>query len=289
MNHFEMHPLPSEEGVYEDEEAVEELLEEIAQESPDLAREWEERIEREELSPQEARKRLGEVRAKRAQALALLEKDTLAGEHEQEWRHEWFHIPTENIQEFLDQAQEEGAYLGRGKVAEVRSLPGEEKLCVKFVHNEETYALPSQRSLVEEARFLKRLAHIQTGVRVPDVHLAFAQGRPLLFMERLPALSIQQLEEGMREMDTSRIDTDAFEKALLAFLKEMHREGVIHHDLHEGNILIDIETGLPYVVDFGKAEDTSLLLSEEREEKEENDRKRARYSVRTLRKLLEKK
>ncbi len=33
----------------------------------------------------------------------------------------------------------------------------------------------------------------------------------------------------------------------------MHEKGIHHRDAHDGNIMIDRETGAPYVIDFGNA------------------------------------
>ncbi|MCX6716686.1 MAG: phosphotransferase [Candidatus Taylorbacteria bacterium] len=75
----------------------------------------------------------------------------------------------------------------------------------------------------------------------------------ILAMERLNAVSIKEVLEGDKELPES-FDINKFFLALRTYLyKIMHNKGIHHRDLHEGNIMIDIESGKPCIIDFGKS------------------------------------
>ncbi len=48
-------------------------------------------------------------------------------------------------------------------------------------------------------------------------------------------------------------DLASFRNDLVDFVQKIHEAGIYHRDLHEGNIMIDKETGEIYVIDFGAA------------------------------------
>jgi len=165
--------------------------------------------------------------------------------------------------------------IGFGNTAEVHFLDENSEHCFKII-SETTKHSTILRSkerprgqkchpLPKEARFLDELQDIHSTVRVPVPFYTivresvdeegddYKQEKISIFaMERLNAVSVNDVIEGLKPMPKA-FRTEVFFKELRSFFEVMHRKGVHHRDAHEGNIMIDIETGMPYVVDFGLA------------------------------------
>lgn len=165
--------------------------------------------------------------------------------------------------------------IGFGNTAEVHFLDDNNEHCFKIISETTKHStiLKSKdrpqgqkcHPLPREARFLDELQDIHPRVRVPeplytivresvdDDDENYKQEKISIFaMERLNAVSVNDVIEGLKPMpEAFRIEV--FFKELRDFFETMHRRGVHHRDAHEGNIMIDVETGLPYVIDFGLA------------------------------------
>jgi len=98
------------------------------------------------------------------------------------------------------------------------------------------------------------------GVRVPGVRF-FVKNQSVraIAMERIDGVSIKDVLEGKASLP-STFNSVRFFASLRSFLNAMHEHGYYHRDLHGGNVLIDNQTGMPYVIDFGHATHT---ISEE--------------------------
>ncbi|MFA5934763.1 MAG: AarF/UbiB family protein [Candidatus Paceibacterota bacterium] len=146
--------------------------------------------------------------------------------------------------------------LGEGMTAEVCFLASNDKLCLKIYKREvEMVEGIYFLSPADELFIQNKVRSINCGVRVPKVYCAFKDnetedGLQYILMERLNAVSIDDVFTG-REKLPEAFDFDKFSVALKKFLEEMHGFDVYHRDLHEGNIMIDKVTGMPYVIDFG--------------------------------------
>jgi serine/threonine protein kinase len=154
--------------------------------------------------------------------------------------------------------------LGEGQTAEVHALESDEDLCCKIINIAEGTAEVPFNPPALEMRFLAKLTGL-TDARVPKPHCAvscdsqvirealdFKFGMKLLFMEKLNAVSVRDVLR-KREKMPAGFDYPTFFSKLSAFLEKMHDLRVYHRDLHDGNIMIDRETGEPYVIDFGSA------------------------------------
>lgn len=154
--------------------------------------------------------------------------------------------------------------LGDGQTAEVHSLESNENLCCKIINIAEGTDEVPFNSPAQEMHFLSTLSDL-TVARVPKPHCAvscdsqeirdvldFKYGMKLLFMEKLNAVSVRDVIQKREQMPIS-FDYHSFFNKLGKFLEEMHYLKVFHRDLHDGNIMIDRETGEPYVIDFGSA------------------------------------
>lgn len=158
----------------------------------------------------------------------------------------------EEIDELLNDT-EKG--LGEGRTARVCFLNNEE-VCIKIYKKpieikDVDFYLPPRK----EKDFQDNLRFINTKTRVPKVYACYENnedGHSFLMMETLKAVSIDDILEGRAKLPEN-FDLDLFEKELEYFIEMMHKNNIYHRDLHEGNIMIDNETGLPYVIDFGAA------------------------------------
>lgn len=90
------------------------------------------------------------------------------------------------------------------------------------------------------------------GVRVPIVYgFISEEGTRAITMELMNAPSLRKVVERQKEDMPKNFDYHKFFSALESFIKEMHTHGYYHRDLHAGNVLVDRETGMPCVIDFG--------------------------------------
>lgn len=116
-------------------------------------------------------------------------------------------------------------------------------------------------SAEDEALFLMELQNIKSKVRVPIPLFSLeatireeAAGKlvrkSLICMERVEGVSLKEVMEGKMKLPES-FDLPMFFNHLTEFVNKMNMEGIYHRDLHEGNIMVDLETGMPWVIDFG--------------------------------------
>lgn len=159
-------------------------------------------------------------------------------------------------------------FLGNGAVAEVYTLklpPSKEGwVCVKVVKNYERYAEGGLTT--DEMRFLDTLHDLRVeGVRTPMPFFAFSSMRmDGIAMEHLDAFNMRrilegQTTEGIKDELPDRFSAKTFFERLRAYVKAMHKRGIVHNDLHLRNLMVDRTNGNPYVIDFGKAKDLRTL------------------------------
>lgn len=170
-------------------------------------------------------------------------------------------------------------FIGKGQNAEVHCLPDNKNVCFKITTHREAYGknLPKPRIPItkqngtskishepkKEGAYMSELLSIDSVVRVPrplewavweltdDGEGYFVKEKiEILAMERMHAVSIQDVLSGIRSIPEN-FNLVIFFKELRNFVEKMHLKNIFHHDLHSGNIMIDLETGLPYVIDFG--------------------------------------
>jgi serine/threonine protein kinase len=71
-------------------------------------------------------------------------------------------------------------------------------------------------------------------------------------MERINGISLRDAILGKEEFPKN-FNFEEFFIELEKFIKIMHEEGIYHRDFHDGNIMIDSETGNPWLIDFGRS------------------------------------
>lgn len=130
--------------------------------------------------------------------------------------------------------------------------------CVKIVRDQQQYELGVP--VDKEMLFLEKLFPLQVeGVRAPKPFFAFSKGGFIgLAMEHLDAVNIDrvmkgEITEGVPERLPELFDVDAYFDKLRAFIEAMHKYGVIHEDMYLRNMMVDRNTGLPRIVDFGRS------------------------------------
>lgn len=122
----------------------------------------------------------------------------------------------------------------------------------------------------EEAHFLSQLTQESDTVIVPVPIVSFVallkrekDGRKVhqsvLVMQEIEGFSLDRMlprnPEGKSEIDfPNNFDVDSFFQKLREFVEWMHNEkNIFHRDLFARNIMIEMKTGRPVIIDFGDA------------------------------------
>ncbi len=119
--------------------------------------------------------------------------------------------------------------------------------------------------LPQEAFFLRKLSGItHSGVRTPTfIGLITSEALSAILMEELPAFNLQRIIEGKEKLPAT-FDSDVFLEAIEEYLEYLHTEiGIVHGDFDARNIMVDRETGAPYVIDFGRSKNLERLPEED--------------------------
>lgn len=159
-------------------------------------------------------------------------------------------------------------FLGNGATAEVFGLPNAQNVCVKVITDHDAYARGGN-TLRREVDFLQKLEDLEVdGVRAPRFYFHIQNITVLAYcMERFNAVNMSHLLTGLATMPHSMdIDPDEFADALREYVVRMHERGVAHNDLAPRNVMIDRETLMPRVIDFGRAQELSMISSGEQGE-----------------------
>lgn len=156
--------------------------------------------------------------------------------------------------------------IGSGNIAEVHFLPASPRFCVKIISKETVVKAVDQAycSLSEEARFLSDAGKIKGEARVPRPYLSAVLkpedtsidpddvGLQILIMERLDAVSIREVIDGLEELPEG-FNLDVYFEKLRKYIERLNEDGSVYHrDLHPGNIMVGKDNEA-YVIDFGSA------------------------------------
>lgn len=115
----------------------------------------------------------------------------------------------------------------------------------------------------QESGFLSDLKGCSEDVDVPaplisiDAYTRNTDGKVtkcnILIMEKINGPSLEDVLNGRVELPKS-FDIDIYFSQVEKFIKEvMHAKGIYHRDIADRNLMIDEETGMPYVIDFGNS------------------------------------
>jgi eukaryotic-like serine/threonine-protein kinase len=136
---------------------------------------------------------------------------------------------------------------GMGLVAEARNVITDKRVAVKWLHAEVASDPEMSQRLVREATAASRIRH----PNVVDVYDVIRDGAAIIL--------VMELLEGepMRALLERRPSIPALLAVLLPAMRgvcEAHQQGVIHRDIHPGNIFLARESDgvvTPKVLDFG--------------------------------------
>lgn len=149
-------------------------------------------------------------------------------------------------------------YMDHGGAARVYTL-GQEGGCVKIMKNRHKSSSSFRYDLgvspLEEFKIMERVHGLEvSGCRAPIAEMCLESGdTSLIVMERLPAIGLQHILNRTENLPEG-FDYDAFMKALEDYIDALHKEKkVAHKDLHARNVMVDEESCLPYVIDFGRS------------------------------------
>jgi tRNA A-37 threonylcarbamoyl transferase component Bud32 len=144
-------------------------------------------------------------------------------------------------------------FLGNGAVADVYVSDEHPGLCLKYIHNDARYR--EGNHVRAEASFLDQLADFTVeGVRTPALRHSYSGGDFVaIVMERIDGVDLQRVIEGHDELPDI-FDCDDYFLRLRRYVEQLHKEKRIYHrDIYPRNLMVDKHTGLPVLIDFGKA------------------------------------
>lgn len=126
-----------------------------------------------------------------------------------------------------------------------------------------------------EANIQQSLSKLEvSGVRVPRCYGYWIdnEGREksAILMEKLDAVNLQFVLNGTESMPEA-FNVDTFIESLHDFMEAMHELGVIHDDIAPRNLMVDRKTGLPRLIDFGRAKPLSRFDDKERNRRTEEE------------------
>lgn len=191
-------------------------------------------------------------------------------------------VVEQTAREFLRIAENPENYIDKGGAGIVYRVPQMQHVCIKIMQNrhEKPHAhllnlvnTPHQEALITEE--LTQFSH--RGVRSPT-YIGFinssAHGFGAIVMEELAAVNLNHVLHGKQPVPPG-FDADKFMGALEEYLDELQvTRGILHGDMADRNVMIDFETGLPRVIDFGRSLYISRIPQSERGDKVRADERR---------------
>ncbi len=155
--------------------------------------------------------------------------------------------------------QNEEYFIDNGGAARVYDFPNQTSTCFKVMKNRhidpnaskyDLGAAPTQEfSFMEKVRGLEKL-----GCRAPIPEMCIESGdTSMIVMEKLPAINLQHIFNGKGDLPEG-FDYEIFTESLQEYIDALHTEKrIVHGDLYARNVMVDTDTGLPYVIDFGRS------------------------------------
>ena len=166
----------------------------------------------------------------------------------------------------LESIKENTVFLGEGRAADVFSYENEDYCVKEIVRDKIEFAT---NDIHEEIRMQKEA--IKFGIRSPDVLLSAEtdDGRKFIVMERIRGYSLKDIFDPKKKEAEfpSGFDAKKFFNELEKMLQKMHSEGMHHRDFHSGNVMVELKTGMPVIIDYGFA---AYSYGEEDPYREEN-------------------
>lgn len=166
-----------------------------------------------------------------------------------------FEPVTQEIIEKIEEIKIKGKIIGTGKTAEVYIAKSDPSVCYKIIVDKERYF----NSVESEAQFLNETCGMYKDVEIPMPYYSIIAENDMdvLVMKTLDAISIEDLIR--KDLDApANFNFAEFFSKLENFFEELNNKNIFHLEAHAGNIMINMKTGNPCVIDFGAAEKNYL-------------------------------
>ncbi|MBD3311126.1 MAG: phosphotransferase [Candidatus Magasanikbacteria bacterium] len=153
--------------------------------------------------------------------------------------------------------------IGAGQVAEVFANSDHLNSCFKVVKDWRKYR--EGNNLLKEAYLQLRMSKFNSELiaKVPEVqYCAALDDFRVIAMDRVDGASLSELMLDIKRVPDN-FEFDVFFREIQNTVDKMHSLNIHHRDLHAGNIMMDYETGLPYIIDFGLAVEAGPLFDED--------------------------
>lgn len=201
----------------------------------------------------------------RMRPFELQRNETLVGiqHHDVILSHEWKNEENEYVLQKIESiVADKSRSIDKGGAGTVHHVM--QGICIKAMENRHTREDAGNFDLgaspYEEARFLYQMKNFEVaGVRSPRYHGYIAEplrgGKSFIIMEELNATSLAHaLSDDYEVVLPDAFTVEKAFEALEIYFTELHeKQKVAHGDIAARNIMIDRETGIPYVIDFGRA------------------------------------
>ncbi len=172
----------------------------------------------------------------------------------------------EKILDIADKIFTKDTFINAGKTAEV-FRDEENNTCYKSIDKPEKLLL----DIDEEIEIADEARTVSNTVKVPAPFFSviatvrdnknFLKKVRFFGMELVNGPTMKDVLEGKEELPEN-FNFEEFFSNLTDFFEKLHKEKKIHHrDFHDENLMIDRETGGPWVIDFGHA--TKAFLADE--------------------------
>ena len=151
--------------------------------------------------------------------------------------------------------------LGSGDFAKVVSRE-EDSFCVKVFKTGMLVGM-SQEEVQKEFAIQEKL--YSKGFRVPQLlgnYYFKSTNEFFIYMQKIEGFSLDRYINGEADL-LENFNIDTFWADVDEEIKKMHTVGVMHNDLHPGNIILDDKTAKPFIIDFGQSKDANLKEGEE--------------------------
>jgi serine/threonine protein kinase len=167
-------------------------------------------------------------------------------------------------------------YIDRGGAGEVHAL-GPGRICIKLMKERgdenlvDAYGQEIHYDLGNtprtEAWFIEELSDFEVeGVRSPAL-VEYFEGPEYaaIVMERLEAVNLQHVLNGTAPLPP-KFELDDFFERLESYIYELHdAKSLLHGDLEPRNVMIDLRTGYPRIIDFGRSMNLAVMPGEKRQ------------------------
>ncbi len=186
-------------------------------------------------------------------------------------KREDFEIIRQKSLDFLFSFEKPEFYMDKGGVGTVYEIGN--NFCIKIL--DERHTSPNRHLFNlgntpnDEAYFQDRMSHIPFEGKTSSPKLfgtvsSQVEGeKNALIMEKLNAVNLQHIVNES-SLAPESFNLDDFFDDLEKYVQNMHKDhSITHNDLFARNIMVDINTGEPRMIDFGRSVNLSKITSKE--------------------------